>query len=188
MIEEDTRRAVARHRSQVWLWVLLDKYRVGLQLLLSQQVCEMCFVIYYQEQKKKWWENVIFTIHVLSRLTALLTWAASLGWTSAVTCCDIYREYHAPGPVVFTLSYHAYIDFARPITQTVFHMKCNQIQLSFYGVLRSIFYQKLKNVSCEYDRLNGWNSTLQAAWYIRHVRWTCLFYVSFITWCFILKD
>ena len=32
------------------------------------------------------------------------------------------------------------------------------------------FYKKLKNVSCEYDRLNGWNSTLQAAWYIRHVR------------------
>ena len=25
-------------------------------------------------------------------------------------------------------------------------------------------------VSCEYDHLNGWNSTLQAAWYIRHVR------------------
>ena len=32
------------------------------------------------------------------------------------------------------------------------------------------FYKKLKNVSCEYDRLNGWNSTLQAAWYNRHVR------------------
>ena len=30
--------------------------------------------------------------------------------------------------------------------------------------------KKLKNVSCEYDRLNGWNSTLQAVWYIRHVR------------------
>ena len=24
----------------------------------------------------------------------------------------------------------------------------------------------MKNVSCEYDRLNGINSTLQAAWYI----------------------
>ena len=33
-----------------------------------------------------------------------------------------------------------------------------------------LFYKKLKNVSCEYDRVNGWNSTLQAAWYIRHVR------------------
>ena len=32
------------------------------------------------------------------------------------------------------------------------------------------FYKKLENVSCEYDRLNGWNSTLQAAWYMRHVR------------------
>ena len=29
--------------------------------------------------------------------------------------------------------------------------------------------KKLKNVTCEYDRLNGWNSTLQAAWYIRRL-------------------
>ena len=29
-----------------------------------------------------------------------------------------------------------------------------------------LFYKKLKNVSCEYDRLNGWNSTLLTAWYI----------------------
>ena len=31
--------------------------------------------------------------HVLSRLTALLTWAPSLGWTSALTCCNSHREY-----------------------------------------------------------------------------------------------
>ena len=36
--------------------------------------------------------------------------------------------------------------------------------------LSNRFYKKLKNVSCEYDRLNGWNSSLQAAWYIRRVR------------------
>ena len=49
------------------------------------------------------------------------------------------------------------------------------------------FCTKLKNVSCEYDRLNGWNSTLQAAWYIRHVRWTCLFYTLSISFtkCFL---
>ena len=63
----------------------------------------MCFVI-YQEQKK-WWENVIFTIRVLSRLTAVLTWAASLGWTSAVTCCNMYREYHVPVVFGFFTSY-----------------------------------------------------------------------------------
>ena len=33
-----------------------------------------------------------------------------------------------------------------------------------------LFFFKLKNVSCGYDRLNGWNSTLQAAWYIRRIR------------------
>ena len=48
------------------------------------------------EEQKKWWENVIFNIRVLSRLTEVLTWAASLGWTSAVTYCYIYREYHVP--------------------------------------------------------------------------------------------
>ena len=39
-------------------------------------------------------------------------------------------------------------------------------QLTFLN----FFNKKLKNVSCEYDRVNGWNSTLQAAWYIRNVR------------------
>ena len=79
--------------------ILLEKYRAGLQLL-PPQGCEMCSVI-YQEQKK-WWENVIITIRVLSRLTALLRWAACLGWTFAVTCCNMYSENHVP--VVFTLS------------------------------------------------------------------------------------
>ena len=75
-----TWRAVAKHPSKICLWVRLDENRAGLQLLLPQ-VCEMCFVVHYQE-KKKWWENVMLTIiHVLSRRTALLTWAASLGWT-----------------------------------------------------------------------------------------------------------
>ena len=50
--------------------------------------------------------------------------------------------------------------------------------------LELVFCKKLKNISCEYDRLNGCNSTLQAAWYIRHVHWTCSFYVSFII-CFL---
>ena len=76
VLEEDTRKAVARHRLEVWLWVLLDKHRAGLQLLLPQ-VCEMCVVI-YQEQKK-WSENVIFTMRVLSRLTAF-AWARTLLW------------------------------------------------------------------------------------------------------------
>ena len=49
------------------------------------------------------------------------------------------------------------------------------------GTYRTMFlFKKLENVSCEYDGLNGWNSTLRAAWYIRHVRWTCFFYISFI--------
>ena len=44
-----TLEAVARHRLEIWLWVLLDKYRAG--LLLLPHVCGTCFVI-YQEHKK----------------------------------------------------------------------------------------------------------------------------------------
>ena len=54
--------------------------------------------------------------------------------------------------------------------------------------LRAVFHEKLEHISCEYGRLNGWNSTLQAAWYIRHVRWACLLYVSFIIWCLWTKS
>ena len=45
-----------------------------------------------------------------------------------------------------------------------------------------ILYKDLKNSSCSHDGMNGWNSTLRAAWYIRKVRWACLFCVSFIVW------
>ena len=54
------------------------------------------------------------------------------------------------------------------------YVKCNNVEKAITGAHRYQdqiwFYKKLKNVSCEYDRLNGWNSPLQAAWYIRHVR------------------
>ena len=29
----------------------------------------------------------------------------------------------------------------------------------------------------------GWNSTLQAAWYVRHAHWACLCYVPIEIWC-----
>ena len=48
------------------------------------------------------------------------------------------------------------------------------------------FDKKLKNVSCEYDRLNGWNSTLHAAWYIIQYTFVGRAYsipgISFIIW------
>ena len=59
-------------------------------------------------------------------------------------CCDLLQhvqEYHAP--VVFTLL--SCIDFARPITQIIFHMKCNQLQFSRYmdGSFCSILFYSL---------------------------------------------
>ena len=41
------------------------------------------------------------------------------------------------------------------------------------------FCKKIENVRCEDDRSNGWNSIFEAAWYIRHVRWTRLFYTRY---------
>ena len=51
---------------------------------------------------------------------------------------------------------------------------------SYSQLTSKFFWKTLKNVSCEYDRLNGWNSTLQAAWYIRHVCWVCLLYTWYL--------
>ena len=51
-----------------------------------------------------------------------------------------------------------------------------------------IFYTKLKNVSCEYNRLNGWNSTsLQAAWYIHVLRIICFLWTKPTIWLLILS-
>ena len=49
------------------------------------------------------------------------------------------------------------------------------------------FKKKLKNVSCEYDHVNGWNSTLQAAWYIRHVRIIWFLWTKRTIWLLILS-
>ena len=96
----------------------------------------MCFVI-YQEQKNE------CDIHRARSIktTALLTGAASLGWTSALTCCNILQGVlrtcvciYIPGvyisPSFLFLLYRAYVDFARPITQIVFQLKRNQIKVS----------------------------------------------------------
>ena len=50
-----------------------------------------------------------------------------------------------------------------------------------------IFYKKLRNVSCEYHRWNGWNSTLQSTWYIRHVRTICFLWTKPTVWLLILS-
>ena len=50
------------------------------------------------------------------------------------------------------------------------------------------FVKKLKNVSCEYNRLNGWNSTLQAAWYIRRVRIIWFLLTKPTIWSLILSS
>ena len=57
----------------------------------------------------------------------------------------------------------------------------------YYSVVPGTFYKKLKNFSCEYNRLNGWNSTLQAAWYIRRVRIIWFLWTKHTIWSLILS-
>ena len=48
-------------------------------------------------------------------------------------CCDLLQHLQGvPRTCSFYTITRTYIDFARPITQIVFHMKCNQIQFSYH--------------------------------------------------------
>ena len=62
---------------------------------------------------------------------AVYLWAESLGWTSAVTCCNIFRGYH--WPVVFRKLYISTSILLVPSSLKLsFTLKCNHIQFSYY--------------------------------------------------------
>ena len=57
-------------------------------------------------------------------------------------CCDLLHHLQrVPRTCTFHIIIYTYIDFARPITQTVVRMKYNQIQLLYYkdGIFCSFF-------------------------------------------------
>ena len=119
--------------------LLLDKYRAGLQLFVPQ-VCEMCFVIYYQEQKK-WQENVIFTIRAIKTNSAVnLSLKAGLD-----LCFDLLQ--HLRG-VPRICSFYIIIRTSISLVLSSLKLKCNQFQYSYYidGIFRSIlFYSVYSN-------------------------------------------
>ena len=129
MIEEDTRRAVARLRSEIWLWVLLDKYRAGLQLL-SPQVCGKCFVIRIYSRAEEVMRECD-THHTRAIKTGS---AVNLSRKPGLDlCCDLRQHLQGvPRTCRFYIIIRTYIDFARPIIthQIVFHMKCNNVTIS----------------------------------------------------------
>ena len=51
-------------------------------------------------------------IHHTRSIKTISSWAASLGWTSAVTCCNLYRGYHVP--VVLGVFHHIRHRFCSP--------------------------------------------------------------------------
>ena len=127
---------------EIWLCVLRDKYRAGLQLL--PQVCEMRFVIRCQEQKK-WWENVIFTMRTIKTNSAV-NLSRKLGLDR---CCDLLQ--HLRG-VPRTCSFYIIIRTSILLiisTQIVFHMERNQIQLSIYmdGIFCSILFYSVQHLT-----------------------------------------
>ena len=107
-------------------------------------------------------------------------------WSFPAACtCDQFHFYVAfcNFPFGYVSSRRIFIYFIHFFSGMFFF---NQSQPWVLWTKKLYFYPSavvFKNVSWEYDRLNGWNSTLQAVWYIRHVRWACLFYISFIVWC-----
>ena len=61
-------------------------------------------------------------------------------------CCDLLQHLQGvPCTFSFYIIIYTYIDFARPITQIVFHVKCNQIQFSCYmdGIFCSILFHSV---------------------------------------------
>ena len=79
------------------------------------------------------------------------------------------------------LRYHAAckVDF-QPFKQVV--LIADDFQISSFST-----YFFIKYVSCEYNRLNGWNSNLQATWYIRRVRIIWFSWTKPTIWLLILS-
>ena len=46
-----------------------------------------------------------------------------------------------------------------------------------------VFYKNIEKRQLWVRPMGGWNSTLQAAWYVRHAHWACLCYVPIEIWC-----
>ena len=62
-------------------------------------------------------------------------------------CCDLLQHLQGvPRTCNFYIIIRTYIDFARPITHNVFHMKCNQIQFSSHldGIFCSILFHSVQ--------------------------------------------
>ena len=95
--------------------------------------------------------------------------AVTVSMSTYEGCCCTYDLKHSPSRLLLLLLI---------VDQLVYRavlLLCH-IDHPAHAFYEVFTVKKMKNVSCEYDWLNGWNSTLQATWYIGHVRWACLFY------------
>ena len=104
-----------------------------------------------------------------------------------VVSCTIFSCWGACWSKVLVLIYHMYVreDCYFWFFIEIFHFFSRYLVVgSRHDFFFVFFIKKLKNVSCEYNRLNGWNSTLQAAWYIRRVRIIWFLWTKPTTWSF----
>ena len=146
------------------------------------------------------WCRVILRFHTVKhiRMIAQIRWYVIIIPHSSIIVCGQDAPYSLP-------SFAPPMDnFSRPTATHNCNIQANCQMLRFNRLstcvevhwfrlhrignrLHRIFYKKLKNVSCEYDRVNGWNSTLQAAWYIKYLHKLSFARVQQV--CFILmKD
>ena len=129
----------------------------------------------------------------LTRVTCFLAWRLELDAVAGLLWMDFVVRFGWGGGF-FRVFFPSIFFFLRTHTACCKHEAAScLIYLSTSNPHRAgwcnyvIFYQKLENISCEYDRLNGWNSTLQAAWYIRHVRIRWFLWTKPTIWLLIIS-
>ena len=50
------------------------------------------------------------------------------------------------------------------------------------------FYKNIEKRQLWVRPMGGWNSSLQAAWYLRHAHWARLWFVPFVIWCLWIRS
>ena len=60
------------------------------------------------------------------------------------------------------------------------------LHLPFLSSFFYIFYKNIEKHQLWVRPMAGWNSTSQAAWYVRHAYWARMCYVPLVMWCLLI--
>ena len=116
-----------------------------------------------------WWSHIIMVYQVYLMCTAHVIYSL-LPW-NVVSCHKIPHCGQNQARCRAALGFDC--PFTAPAFTTVPSLLLSNCCTALYTRLPA-FYFEMRKVSCEYDRLNGWNSTSKCklrGTYMRHVRW-----------------